>query len=166
MTVLATPTWEDQRLSMPGRTEPPNMMRDSGAVGELDAVGSVLHVRRPDMVIPAAPVVPGQQEYGVVPVPGFHDGVHRLPDSVHSVCHILGGVLVSWAFMPYVGKSRKGPGGNISRKRRGRHHIGRVRQLRVVADRVVVSVRVTAPIQARLVGKPGNGRHVPFEVLV
>ena len=27
MTVLATPTWEDQRLSIPGRTDPPNMMR-------------------------------------------------------------------------------------------------------------------------------------------
>jgi len=60
----------------------------------------VLDVRGGEVVIEAAPVVPGQLEHGVVPVPGGDDGVDGLPDLVLAAGDVGDGVLVVGAVVP------------------------------------------------------------------
>jgi hypothetical protein len=77
-----------------------HQQRDPGAVGQLDPVGGVFDVRGCHVVIEPAPVVPGQQEHGVVPQPGGHDRVDGLPDLVLALAHIGYRVLVIRAVVP------------------------------------------------------------------
>jgi hypothetical protein len=73
-TVLGMDTCEFQRLSMPGCDgAAEHQQRHPRPVGQLDAIEGVLDVRGGDVVVVAAPVVPRQQEHGVIPVPGGGD---------------------------------------------------------------------------------------------
>ena len=62
-----------------------NQATHARAVAELRAVRPGFHVRRIDMVEPAAPVVPSDEDHAVGPKPTFDNGV----DLVHRPLHAM-----------------------------------------------------------------------------
>ena len=81
--------------------------RNARPVGKLDAVWGELEVGSDHVIIPPAPVVPGQQEDCTLPQPGRGDRVHRLPHLVLAEAYVGDRVLVKGWAVPDHGECRQ-----------------------------------------------------------
>ena len=136
--------------------------RHPRAVRQLHPIGGVLDVRRDHVVVPAAPVIPGQQAHGVVPVAGLDDRVHGLPDLVLAFAHISRRVLVIRAVVPDHGQVRQG--GGVGDDLVAAHDVRRAAQLLVERHRVGRGPGIGLPCQPVVSGLTEDGGHVPHRL--
>ena len=150
-------TWEFQRLSMPaGDGAAEHQQRHPRPVGELHPVGGVFEVRGGNVIVEAAPVVPGQQEHGGVPQAGGDDRGDGLPDGVVAESRRRRGCSSSGLSCQIIDRAGSVASGGVGRDLVAAHDVRRPVKLLVERDRVAARAGIGLPGQAVVGAWPGS----------